>query len=439
MPDPITIISVVILLGIVILVHEWGHFVAAKSFGVRVDVFSIGFGPRIWGWKRGDTDYRLSVLPLGGYVKMAGDNPMEERVGADDEFLSKPRWQRAVIAVAGPAMNIVLAVVLVTVLNLTGTLQPAYLDQPAVVAGVEKGSAAEQAGIQAGDRIVEINGVKDPNWERALMEVLLTAPGGMVHVRIARGEEMFSFQVAAPTDPSQGSPIGYPAQDVLVGRVTPGAPAEKAGLQPDDHIVGVGGAPIKGRGDFVSRIQEAAGKPVELLVRREGQELNLTIEPFFSDPGDGGGARWQIGMGFRDAVVEKSYPLPEAVTRALWFNVRFARQIASVVVELVRGRVSIKQLGGPVEIARQSGAAARRGPQEFVNLMAIISLNLAILNLLPIPILDGGHILMLTIEGALRRDLSLKMKERFVQVGLVFLLVIFAVVMYNDILKTFRP
>ncbi|MGH9817414.1 MAG: site-2 protease family protein, partial [Candidatus Acidiferrales bacterium] len=176
--DPTTLIAVVILLGVVILVHEWGHFVAAKSFGVRVNVFSIGFGKRLWGWKRGGTDYRLSVLPLGGYVKMAGDNPMEDRAGAPDEFLSKPRWQRAIIAVAGPAMNVVLAVaLLIAVFALVGIPVPKYFQSQVEVVGFPKDSPARTSGLMAGDRVVEIAGIQNPTWEQAL-NALVSAPAG---------------------------------------------------------------------------------------------------------------------------------------------------------------------------------------------------------------------------------------------------------------------
>src|SRR6202163_3072785 len=159
------IIAGALVLGILVLVHEWGHFVVAKLCGVRVDVFSIGFGTRLWGYKRGDTDYRVSALPLGGYVKMADDNPLEDRKGDPDEFLSKPRWQRVLIALAGPAMNIILSIVLIAGVYMHGSKEPAYVDQPVVLAGVLPDSAAQKAGLAAGDRIVKINGANNPTWD----------------------------------------------------------------------------------------------------------------------------------------------------------------------------------------------------------------------------------------------------------------------------------
>jgi regulator of sigma E protease len=438
MPDfVVNIAAVVVVLGLMVLIHEWGHFVAAKLFGVRVDVFSLGFGPRLWGVKRGPTDYRVSALPLGGYVKMAGDNPTEDRAGAPDEFLSKPRWQRAVIALAGPSMNLVMAVVLTAGVFMVGMPQPVYLDQPAEIGGVLKDSPAQQAGIRAGDRIARFNQVADPKWENVLFEVLLASGGTRFDIVLDRGGEEVPLTIEVPKSRSprdEFSLVGFPAEPVIVGWVSAGMPAERSGLQPDDRILSIDGQPVTSPVQFAEKIQEAGGKMVSLEIERRENIHRLDVRPVHVDSGDGN-PRWQIGISFRSASVYRSHGLVEATGRAFWFNVRLTRQIVLVVAQLFQGKVSLKQLEGPVGIARHSGQAARRGLMELVNLMAIISLNLGILNLLPIPILDGGHLLVLGIEGVIRRDLSIAVKERFVQVGLVFLLVIFAIVMYNDILK----
>jgi regulator of sigma E protease len=427
-----SIIAVVIVLGLMILVHEWGHFIMAKLFGVRVEVFSIGFGPRIWGRRRGPTDYRISALPVGGYVKMAGDNPAEERKGDPDEFLSKPRWQRVLIAVAGPTMNILTAVALTAGLFLTGISQRLYVDKLVTIAGVLKGSPAEKAGIQSGDRVVDFAGIRNPTWERVFLELLFAAPDSTYSAVVERDGERIPVTVRAA--PDEFAVLGYPAEPALVGSVTRGMPAERSGLQSGDEILAIGGQPVASPIQLAAKIQQLNGSPTELLVRRGDQQLHIGIRPVWGDPGDGV-ARWQIGIGFRFATEKHRYPLGGAVERAVWFNVRLTEQILHVVAQLFQGRMSLKQVQGPLGIARESGRAARRGPMDLINLMAVISLNLGILNLLPIPILDGGHILMLGIEGALRRDLSLTVKERIVQVGLVFLLLVFAIVMYNDVLK----
>ncbi|MBI3670843.1 MAG: RIP metalloprotease RseP [Acidobacteria bacterium] len=433
-----SVIAVAIVLGIMILVHEWGHFIAAKLFGVRVEVFSFGFGPRLWGRKRGPTDYRISALPLGGYVKMAGDNPSEERRGEPDEFLSKPRWQRALIAVAGPAMNMVMAVALTTGLFLVGTQQRTFVDKPVEVAGVIKDSPAEAAGLRAGDRVEELAGIRNPTWERALLELVFTNPGSSLPLVVERdGNRVpLTAHATAATDFNEVfAVLGYPAEPVAVGTVSRGMPAERSGLRPGDHVLAVERQPVRSPIQFAGIIQQRGGQPTELLLQRGDQTLRVEIRPEWNNPGDGGGARWQIGIAFRFASEKRSYSLGGAAERGLWVNARLTRQILHVVSQLFQGRMSLKQMQGPLGIARESGRAARRGPLDLINLMAVISLNLAILNLLPIPILDGGHLLMLAVEGVIRRDLSLTVKERVVQVGLVFLLVIFAIVMYNDVLR----
>src|SRR6202162_1267566 len=201
-------VSVAFVLGVMVLVHEWGHFVVAKSFGVRVEVFSIGFGTRLWGWKRGDTDYRISALPLGGYVEMGGDNPMEECKAEPDDVLSKPRWQRVLIALAGPAMNIILSVILVAGIYMKGSKQPAFLDRPMVLVGVLQDSPAQKAGLLPGDRIVSVNGVSDPTWDRAQLELMSTLPGHTISVVADRNGQQLSFSV--PAAASVEEVFGYP-------------------------------------------------------------------------------------------------------------------------------------------------------------------------------------------------------------------------------------
>jgi regulator of sigma E protease len=428
-----TLIAFIVLLGIVILVHEWGHFIAARLCGIRVETFSIGMGPRIWGWKSGGTDYRLSALPIGGYVKMAGDNPTEERSGAADEFLSKPRWQRAIVAMAGPAMNIVLAVAIMTTLYVRGMAQPKYFGSPVEVAGVMKNSEAERAGLQPGDRVVEFAGTSNPTWDQVQLELVLSLPGTEFHVVVERGGQRVPLQVRGHYNDPAAEPhfqvLGYPRDRVFVGSLSAEGPGSRAGMKVGDVILSLNGQPVLHPMHFRERIQETGAGPVSIALLRESKELTLEVAP------ERAGDRYRVGLGFRWDNEVRSHALLPALRRSAWFNLRFARQILTVLGQLFRGRASIKELGGPIEIARQSGEAAKLGLIYFVQFMAIISLNLAILNLLPIPILDGGHLLLLSIEGLLRRDLSLAFKERFVQVGFVALLVLFSVVMYNDIDK----
>jgi regulator of sigma E protease len=428
------IIAVAIGLGVMVLVHEWGHFVIARLFGVRVEVFSIGFGPRLFGVKRGPTDYRISALPLGGYVRMAGDNPAEERRGDPDEFLSKPRWQRVLIALAGPTTNFLMAVVLTAALFMHGGEQPSYADKPVVVAGVVKDSPAQKAGIQPGDRIVSFGGVKDPTWDRLALELALSAPGHSEPLTIERNGQLITTSVESQPQPF--AVIGYPAEMVIVGSVAHGMPAEKAGLRDGDVIVAANGQKLMAPSQFSEIVQQSGGNAMTLEIVRDGQPQTVQLRPIWGDPGDGM-PRWQIGITFRFVTSPRRYAAPQALVKATQFHIVLANKLIYLVGELFTGRVSLKQVQGPLGIVQESSRAAKRGFGDLISLMALVSLNLAILNLLPIPILDGGHILMLAIEGLLRHDLSLKIKERFVTVGMVFLLLVFLIVMYNDVLRLF--
>jgi regulator of sigma E protease len=427
------VISVSVVLGIMVLVHEWGHFIVAKSFGVRVEIFSIGFGKRLWGMKRGDTDYRLSALPLGGYVKMAGDNPLEERKGDPDEFLSKPRWQRVLIALAGPAMNIVLSVLLVAGIYMYGSKQPAYLDKPVVLAGVLPDSTAQKAGLMAGDHLIRINGTRNPTWDDARLELLSALPGHSLTVVLQRNGQEVSLSV--PSGQSLEDIYGYPPDRLVVSAVTSGMPAERAGLKAGDEIRKVNGANLSGPAAFPALVQDSQGQPLALEVHRGDRTLSLEVTPQPVSVKDGV-SRWQIGIGIRGGdLVERRLSVGRSLVDAVSTCSLMARQVAYVVVELFRGSVSLKQLEGPLGIAKASGEAAKEGPATLFSLMAMIGVNLAVLNLLPIPPLDGGHILMLFIEGTIRRDLSVRVKERFVTVSVVFLLLVFAIVMYNDVVR----
>jgi regulator of sigma E protease len=426
-------VSVSVVLGIMVLVHEWGHFIVAKSFGVRVQIFSIGFGTRLWGFKRGDTDYRISALPLGGYVKMAGDNPLEDRKGDPDEFLSKPRWQRVLIALAGPAMNIVLSVLLIAGIYMRGSKQPAYLDKPMVLAGVLSDSTAQKAGLAAGDKIIKINSKSNPTWDEARLELLSVLPGHSLSMLVDRNGQQISLSV--PSGQTMEDVYGFPSDRLLIGSVTAGMPAERSGLKEGDEILKVDGKDLVSLVEFPKLVQDSQGRPLNLDVLRGDRTLQLEVRP--QQVGSRNGvSRWQIGIGIRGGdLVERRLPFGAAMADSVSTNIMMARQVAYVVVGLFRGQVSLNQLEGPLGIAKASGEAAKEGMAELFSLMAMIGVNLAVLNLLPIPPLDGGHILMLFIEGTIRRDLSVRVKERFVTVSMVFLLLVFAVVMYNDVLR----
>ena len=423
-----------VVLGILVLLHEWGHFIAAKWCGVRVDVFSIGFGPRLWGIKRGDTDYRLSALPLGGYVRMAGDNPVEERTGAAYEFLSRPRWQRCLIAIAGPAMNILLTfAVFMGVFWVVGIPTPNYfLEAPSVVAVAHD---ASPSGVKPGDRIVQVNGVTTPDWRAVYTAAGSTKPGDTMSVVVLRDGAQQALQIPFPAQATEDDVLGYPALSSVLEDVVPGTPADKAGLRAGDVITSIGGKPVVTWLQFVDAVRSSDGHQVDFAVRRDGRDISLSLVPAHQMDADGKMV-WLVGV---SAATQNHYERESFVASAkssLDSTINGVRQIGNVLGGLATGKVSVRELQGVIGIARESGRAAKKGPADLLFLTAVISLNLGLLNLLPIPILDGGHVLMLAIESVLRRDLSIAVKERLVQVGLVFLLGLFVFVMYSDIMRS---
>jgi len=432
----IAVVSMAVVLGIMILVHEFGHFAAAKLFGVRVDVFSIGFGKRLVGFRKGETDYRISALPLGGYVKMAGENPLESHSGAADEFVSHPRWQRFVIAAAGPAMNILLAVALITGVNMVHYEHPVYLDQPAVIGWVMENSAAEKAGIQSGDRIVRIDGKENPTW----FDVGLTSAiqsSKPLDVAVQRGNQVLEKQIAPAanfTDPEQMRSIGWiPDEPIIVTQIESTMPAAKAGMRVGDQIVAINGMPVRSLMSVIRFLQKNGDQAVEISALRSGQEMKFTATPVMTE--DNGQKRYRLGFQSEPVSVDK-LPFAQALGHSLDENKKYSLLIVDLVRKMVRNETSIKQMEGPIGIARASGqAASQPGWTPLLRLMAGISLNLGIFNLLPIPILDGGMILMLIIEGIIRRDINLRVKERIYQTAFVFLVLFAVVVIFNDIVK----
>ena len=423
-----------VVLGIMILVHEFGHYAAAKWFGVRVDVFSIGFGKRLTGFRRGGTDYRISALPLGGYVKMAGENPLESRSGAPDEFMSHPRWQRFVIAVAGPAMNIILAVVLLTGVFMVHYEHPIYLDQPAVVGWVLENSAAAKAGVEQGDRIVRIEGQQNPTWEDVLLKTAIDTKGPM-DIAVQRGNEILEKQIQPEIEGSdQYGTVGWlPDQPITLTELEPDMPAAKAGLKLGDEIVAVNGVPMRSVLSVINYLRQNGSKPVDVTAVRDGQKLTFKITPVQTE--EDGQKNYRLGFQSRPVQIDK-LPFAEALNRSIEENKRYSLLIVDLVRKLVQHKASIKQMEGPIGIARASGDAARQpGWTPLLSLMAMISLNLGILNLLPIPILDGGRILELGIEAVLRREISVRIKERIYQTAFVFLILFAVVVIYNDLMK----
>ena len=432
------VIVVVLVLGLMIFVHELGHFMAAKFFGVRVLVFSLGFGKRLLHWTRGDTDYRISALPFGGYVRMAGDDPSAERKGEAWEFLSKPRWQRFVVVVMGPSMNILLAVLLLAGLYRFHFQKPAFEEQPALVGDVETNSAASEIGVKPGDLVVRLDRLQHPRWEDLQMKILTTV-GEAMPIEVERdGKTLNMALTPRPSGPDRVGDAGlYPYEPGVIDKVEPGLPAGQAGLLPGDQIVGVDGKKILYWPHVAFLIQSSKGKPVDLWILRGGREFSTTLKPVLTDVM--GEKRWRVGVSFHNDMVVKKLAWGTALTAAVQDNSRDCLETFDVLGKIVTRRLSPRTLAGPIGIAQASGEAYRAGFPELLMLVSFISLQLGIFNLLPIPVMDGGVILLLVVEGLIRHDLSVKVKERFLQVGFLFLLLLVVFLMCNDIMRTLRP
>lgn len=440
-------IGFVIVLGVLILVHEWGHFIVARMFGVRVDVFSIGFGPRLFGWKRGATDYRVSAIPLGGYVRMAGQDPSEidssaeapKPTGAADELMSKKRWQRALISLAGPMVNLIFPIFLLTgYFVFIGEAYPKYEDHPIVIANLPKSSPLVKDGVEPGDRIVSVNNLENPTWGSALTLLDKSTPGKVFQVVVEHQGATKALTVGTSGMQSPDLLFGFPPEGpVVVDNVDPSLPAKSAGVKAGDVIQAVNGEPMKGWSAFVNAIQETDGKPTALTVLRNGQPVTLQITPQ-KGKNEMGETAWMVGIRRVQSNPEVSFrkvTFSQAVVRSGVLTWRGTQLVVDVVGRLVSGKTSPKELQSVVGIASMAGRAVQLGSYAVVELMAALSVNLGILNLLPIPILDGGNILLLAMEGIRRRDFSMAFKEKFIQVGLVFLLILFAYVMYNDVMR----
>jgi regulator of sigma E protease len=427
-----------IVLGFMILIHEFGHYAAAKYFGVRVEVFSIGFGKRLLGFTKNGTDYRIAAIPLGGYVKMSGENPMDDRTGDPGEFLSHPRWQRFIIALAGPAMNIMLAVALLTGVYMVHYEYLAVLDEQATVGWVNPNTPAAKAGIERGDKIVQVDDVKNPDWEQVHLKDALS-PNQPLKFRIERdGKIMEKVLVPEPMGPNQYGDMGWVPREPTntLTLVEPGMPAANAGIKVGDEILSANGEDIPHLGALIQMLNRTKDQPLQIVVLRNGQKLTVTVKPILDPGASGQGPAYRIGIANNPTKVVK-LNFSEAFKRSLSDNKRSSFLILELLQKMVQRKVSMRQVDGPIGIGSAVGAAAReKGWTPLLLITAAISLNLGIMNLLPIPILDGGVILLLLIESLMQKEISLPIKERIYQAAFVFLVLFAVMVIYNDLVKT---
>jgi len=442
----VTVLELLVVLGIMVLVHEFGHFAVAKLCGVRVETFAIGFGKKLVGFRRGGTDYQINVLPLGGYVKMSGDTPGEAPSGDPGDFNAHPRWQRMLIALAGPVANFILAVAILTVVAMFHHEIDDYLSGPAVNDYTIRDTPAAKAGISPGDKIVHYADTDNPDWQSIALRSMLNQSRSVPFSYIHDGKRVdTSIQVnVTDADAASGDiisllqPLGMVPQaqnmPVKVVDVVPNMPAARAGMKPGDQIVSIDGVEVHSVAMLLAYMQDAKGKPAQLVILRNGQSLVLPVTPEQTTADGNKGYR----LGFtpvRPPVHVDRLPLGPAVAESSQENLKSALMIRDVLKGMAERRVSPKSLQGPIGIGQQVGIAASESIWRLLQLMAMISINLGIFNLLPIPILDGGMILFLLIESVMRRDINQQLKERVYQVAFVCLLVFAVMVIFNDVTK----
>ena len=425
-----TLLAFLFVLGVLVFVHELGHFLAARRLGVRVLTFSLGFGPKLLKFRRGDTEYCISAVPLGGYVKMAGENPDDPRTGKPDEFLSKTKWERFQILIMGPAMNIILAVVVMAVVLAQGAEVPVYQDQPPVVGAVSPGSPADRVGIERGDRVLSVAGAPVETWDDLFLAIGTRADRD-VAVTLLRGGQTRTVQVRP--EPQTRFEIGnigvLPDINPIVASVIAGQPAEQAGLKAGDVVLAVNGERMTTRTQLIEAISRNGGRQIDLTIQRDGGEMHVTATP------EQQGERGMLGVYVTEPTRRFDPNALEAIQMSVERNIEFSGLIFKTLGGLFVGETSPRQLMGPVAIAQLSGESAQAGWIALFTLMASISLNLGLLNLLPIPVLDGGHILIMAVEGVARRDFSMAVKEKMLLAGFALLMMLMVTVIYNDLTR----
>ena len=430
----------IVLVGVIVVLHELGHFVMAKLFGVRVEAFSFGFGPRLFGFKYGDTDYKVCLLPLGGFVKMTGENTNEEsadEIASDPAALtSKPRWQRMLIGLAGPTVNLALALVLMFFYYAFFNEVPSVTVKSTTVEWVTPGSAAADAGIKDGDVVLSFDGMNHPDWETVYEHFRLNA-NQVVPLTVQRGTSTLQLSLHVPSsaknenfDLSEAgiSPQFLPGP-IQVDKVEAGYPAEQAGMRDGDQIETVDGYAFHSTSTLLAYMQWDQGKPMALTILRNGATLQIQATPSKVD------TRWMLGIS-QPYVAFRDSPLPfvGAWKMSFVFFKNNSLMVGEVLQRLFTHRLSVSQLMGPVGIAKAAGEAAQMdGWQPKSYLASEISLQLGILNLMPFPILDGGMILLLLIESVLRHDISLAIKERIYTAAFVVLMAFMAFIIFNDV------
>ena len=427
------ILYFIITVGVLVLVHEFGHFIAAKLSGMKVDTFSIGFPPRAFGKKIGETDYCVSWIPIGGYVKIAGmidesfdtdfvDKPPEPR-----EFRSKPMYQRMIVVSAGVIMNFLLTFLIFYGINLANGK---VFHATTTVGFVEPKSVAEQAGFKEGDKLVAVNGKAVGNWEDVQTDLYLDDVASPLSVQVDRAGQMTTVDIPkGAVKPDEQIGIYPDHMHAVIGAVTPGMPAAKAGIQGGDVVLSIDGQQIATNTQVVSLVKEKKGQLIQLGIKRgaEGKQIQVM-------PNSDGKIGIEIGTQYTGPIRKYSYNILSAIPVGFDQTVGATSLLIRSISQMVTGQVSFtKSIGGPIKIAQLATQSAEMGLVSFLGFMALLSISLAVLNILPIPALDGGHLAFLIYESIFRREVPTKVKLFAQQVGFALILLFMAFVIYNDI------
>lgn len=435
-------LAFIFILGSAVVLHEFGHFIVAKLFGVRIETFSVGFGPRLFGKKWGHTDYRVSAIPLGGYVKLGGDESNAPLEGAGDQsippeemFNLRPRWQRILVALAGPAMNILTALAI----PFTGAMMYGVPATPApVVYYMTTGGAAQQAGLQQGDRIVVFNGIQNPSWETMSGDALLS-PGKPIPIVVDRNGQQIALTITPRIYTENNETAGfldflpdYGGLPVMVGEVGVGSPAEAAGLKEGDRFVSIGGEEVRSSAQVTEYIRSHNAQRIPITVERGGQTVQLIT--------DERRVEGRLGFGVSERYPLHSATVFSAAKYAYDSNLHILRLTGKALGQVFTGQRSVRNtLSGPIGIYQAAQKSVERlGWDGVFGMLGFLSLNLGIFNLLPIPVLDGGAIFLLLIEGLLATiglSISAVVRDRIQQVGFVMVLLLMVFVITNDLVK----